>query len=332
MFKHHHGRGLNRRSAAVAAALACLAPAAQASDATAYPSRPVTIVVPSVAGNVNDAVARLIGQELTNTWGQPVIVENRPGAGTTTGTKQVARAQKDGYTVLLTFTAHVQNPALYPNVGYDPIKDFAPVGLVARSSTILAVSPDFPARTLQDLVSLIKASPGKYLYGSYGMGTTGHILGELLKRQAGLDMGHVAYKGGAPLATDLAAGHVKLGLIAVGTAMPMLQSGKLIPVAITGGKRSDLLPSVPTFLESGYQGFEPDAWMGLLFPAGVPKARVDALSREVARIVRMPEIANRMRSLNLEPIGSTADEYATVLERDREKWAQIIRQTGVKFE
>lgn len=330
MFDHLR-RGLNRRYA-LAVLLGGFAGAAPAADPRTYPSRPLTIVVPSVAGNVNDAVARIIGQELTRAWGQPVIVENLPGAGTTTGTRHVARAQKDGHTVLLTFTAHVQNPALIPNPGYDAINDFSPVSLVAKSSTILAVSPDFPARKLRDLVNLVKGSPGKYPYGSYGMGTTGHILGELLKRQAGLDMAHVPYKGGAPLATDLAAGHVKIGLIAVGTAMPMLQSGKLVPVAIAGSKRSELLPNVATFAEEGYQGFEPDAWMGLLFPAGVPRDRAEALAREVARIVRVPEVAAKMRNLNLEPVGSTPDEYGAILKSDHEKWSQIIRQLGVKYE
>lgn len=301
-------------------------------DSEPYPSRPLTIVVPSVAGNVNDAVARLIGQELTKSWGQPVIVDNKPGAGTTTGTKYVARAARDGYTALLTFTAHVQNPSLYPRIGYDPISDFTPVSEVAISSTILAVSPDFPARTLPEVVALLKANPGKYPYGSYGAGTTGHILGELLKREAGLQMDHVAYKGGAPLATDLAAGHVKLGFIAVGTAMPLLQGGKLVPVAIAGAERSALLPKVPTFREAGYKGFEPDAWMGLLFPAGVPKARVEALSREVARIVRLPEVAKKMQDLNLVPVGGTPEAFAAVIKSDRDKWSRIIRDVGITLE
>lgn len=325
-----------RLRAAVAAMLLAAIPAAvcaaDPASAEPYPSRPLTIVVPSVAGNVNDAVARLIGQELTRSWGQPVIVDNKPGAGTTTGTKYVARAAKDGYTALLTFTAHVQNPSLYRGIGYDPIADFTPVSEVAISSTILAVSPDFPARTLPEVVALLKANPGKYPYGSYGAGTTGHILGELLKREAGLQMEHVAYKGGAPLATDLAAGHVKLGFIAVGTAMPLLQGGKLAPVAIAGAERSALLPKVPTFREAGYKGFEPDAWMGLLFPAGVPKARVDALSREVARIVRLPEIAKKMQDLNLVPIGSTPEAFATVMKNDRDKWSRIISDVGITLE
>ncbi|RAS11323.1 tripartite tricarboxylate transporter substrate binding protein [Cupriavidus alkaliphilus] len=318
--------------ATVPAVMPAAAAAADPAPAEPYPSRPLTIVVPSVAGNVNDAVARLIGQELTKSWGQPVIVDNKPGAGTTTGTKYVARSAKDGYTALLTFTAHVQNPSLYRGIGYDPIADFTPVSEVAISSTMLAVSPDFPARTLPEVVALLKANPGKYPYGSYGAGTTGHILGELLRREAGLQMEHVAYKGGAPLATDLAAGHVKLGFIAVGTAMPLLQGGKLVPVALAGAERSALLPKVPTFREAGYQGFEPDAWMGLLFPAGVPRARVDALSREVARIVRLPEVARKMQDLNLVPVGSTPEAFATVMKNDRDKWSRIIRDVGITLE
>jgi tripartite-type tricarboxylate transporter receptor subunit TctC len=226
----------------------------------------------------------------------------------------------------------VQNPPLFPNIGYDPVKDFTAVSEVAASSTILAVSPDFPARTLPELVKLVQANPGKYPYGSYGMGTTGHILGELFKREAGLDMVHVPYKGGAPLATDLAAGHVKIGLIAVGTAKPLLQSGKLVPVAMAGAQRSALLPEVPTFLENGYKGFEPDAWMGLLMPAGVPPERAAALSKEVARIVRLPEIDRRMRELNLVPIGNTPQEFDAVLRGDLDKWSRFVRELNIKIE
>lgn len=297
--------------------------------AQTYPSRPITIVVPSAAGNVNDAVARLIGEELKKTWGQSVVVDNKPGAGTTIGTRYVARSEKDGYTALLTFTAHVQNPSLYRDIGYDPIKDFVPVSQVAMSSTILAVTPGFEAQTLPDLVKLIKNNPGKYAYGSYGVGTTGHILGELLKKEAALQMDHVAYKGGAPLATDLVAGHVKFGLIAVGTAMPLLKAGKLIPIAMAGNKRSDLLPDVPTFAEQGYQGFEPDAWMGLLFPAGVPQDRVEKLSKEIARIVHEPEMVRRFHEMNLVPIGSSTQVFQKVLEDDRTKWARIIQDVGI---
>ncbi|MCD0502505.1 tripartite tricarboxylate transporter substrate binding protein [Bordetella petrii] len=294
-----------------------------------YPSRPITIVVPSAAGNVNDAVARLVGAELTQKWGQPVIVLNKPGAGTEIGTRYVANADKDGYTALLTYTAHVQNPALYKNLSYDPITDFAPVSQVAYSSTILAVYPGFEAQTFSGLVALVKENPGQYFYGSYGAGTTGHILGELLKQEAGLKMDHVAYKGGAPLATDMIAGHVKFGFIAVGTAMPYIKAGTLKPLAITGSARSPLLPDVPTFLEAGYNGFEPDAWMGLLFPAGVPAQRVETLSRAVAEIVGQPAMQQRFGELNLVAIGNTPGQFAAVLSADLAKWAAVIKQVGL---
>lgn len=306
------------------------AASAPALAADSYPSQPITIVVPSAPGNVNDAVARLIGQELTAAWGQPVIVDNKPGASGGIGTRHVARADKDGHTALLTFTVHVQNPHLYADQGYDALKDFAPVSEVALSSVILAVNPKFPGRTPQAVIDEIRANPGKYPYGSYGAGTTGHILGELLKREAGLQMEHVPYKGGPPLATDLIAGHVQVGLIAVGSAMAHLKAGTIVPIAITGTTRSALLPDVPTFAEAGYQGFEPDAWMGLLLPAGVPQARVDALAKEVARIVREPQMQQRLAELNLVAVGSSPAEFAQVLQDDYDKWGRIIRDVGIQ--
>lgn len=327
MFLNTLGANLRRSLSVAGAALLLGSPAAMAET---YPAQPITIIVPSAAGNVNDAVARLLGNELTKVWGQPIIVDNKPGAGTTIGTRYVANAAKDGYTALLTYTAHVQNPSLYPDPGYDALKDFAPITEVAKSSTILAVSPDFPVRTLPEVVKLVKDEPGKHSYGSYGMGTTGHILGELLKKEAGLDIEHIAYRGGAPLATDMVAGHVKIGLIAVGTARPLLDSGKLIPVAIAGSERSALLPDVPTFKEHGYDGFEPDAWMGLLFPAGVPEDRVQALSREVARIVKEPDMVKRLADLNLEPIGNSPEEFGKVLQDDYDKWTRIIQEVGIE--
>lgn len=314
----------------LAATVAVYSSAAPAEES--YPSKPITLVIPSAAGSGQDAVARLIGQELTKAWGQPVIVDNRPGAGTTIGTRFAASAPKDGYTALLTFTAHVQNPSFFPQRGYDPVRDFAGVSKVAISSTMLVVSPDLPARTLPEVVALVKANPGKYAYGTYGAGTTGHIMGELLKREAGLDMPPVHYKGGAPLATDLAGGQVKIGYIAAGSALPLLRSGRLISVAVAGSQRSKLLPSIPTFDEFGYKGFEPDAWMGLLVPAGTPKARVDALSREVARIVRLPEIQQKIRDQAFEPVGSTPADMDRALREDLEKWARLITQLGIKQE
>lgn len=325
---------LSRRTALALACASVFGQVAAADDGRLpdFPSRPITIVVPSPAGNVNDAVARFIGQELQAAWGQPVVVENRPGAGTITGTKYVAGAPKDGHTLLLTFTAHVQNPALFKNTGYDPVKDFAAVSEVALSSVILAASPEFEPRTVPEIVQWVKARPGELAYGSYGVGTTGHILGELFKREAGLQLTHVAYKGGAPLANDLVAGHVKFGWIAVGTAMPLIKAGRLRPVAFAGARRSELLPEVPTLQELGYRGFEPDAWMGLLAPAGTPAPRVDALSAQVARIVKKPEMVRRMHELNLVPVGSTAAQFQAKLASDLQTWSRSIRELGITAE
>ena len=294
-----------------------------------FPSKPITIVVPSAAGSVNDAVARLLGQDLQQVWGQPVIVENRPGASTVTGTKSVAAAPKDGHTLLLTFTAHVQNPPLMKNIGYDPLKDFVAVSEVALSSVILAANPAYEGKTVADIVRLAKAKPGALAYGSYGTGTTGHILGEQFKRAAGLEVTHVAYKGGAPLANDLAAGHIPFGWISVGTAMPLLKAGKIRPVAFAGAKRSELLPDVPTLAEAGYKGFEPDAWMGMLAPAGTPKARVDVLGAQIARIIKKPDVAQRMRELNLVPVGSSSAEFQAKLASDLAHWTRLIRELNI---
>jgi len=294
-----------------------------------WPQRAITLVVPSVAGNVNDAVGRLLGQELTKRWNQAVVVDNRPGAGAVTGTRSVARAANDGYTALLTFTTHVQNPALYPQVGYDPIADFEAVSLIAKSWVMLAVTPGFAPRTVQELVQTLAAAPGQYAYGSYGVGTTGHIFGELFNRQIGLNIAHIPYKGGAPLTNDLAAGHIPMGMVPVGTAMPLLQAGRIIPLAISGTQRSTLLPQIPTFAELGYAGFELDAWMGMLLPKGSCADIAERLSQEIARIVRQPTIIDRLHSLNLEPVGSTTQAFAATLRSDAQKWGQLIQQLNI---
>jgi len=306
----------------------CSAPHAQ----ERYPSRPITLVIPGPAGSGQDAVARVVAQELSKAWNQPVLVDNKPGGGTTIGTRQVARAPKDGYTLLLTFTAHVQNASFFPQRGYDPVKDFAGVSKLALSSTVVVVSPDFPARTLQEAVAYVKANPGKVAYGTYGAGTTGHIFGELLKREAGLDMLPVHYKGGAPLATDLVGGHVKIGFSALGTVLPLIRSGKLIAVAIAGAQRSTLLPNVPSLSDAGYKSFDVDAWMALLVPAGTPKDRVTALSTEVGRILKMPQVIQKFEEHAFEPLGSSPEEMDRLLAEDLVKWTRLIAQFNIKLE
>lgn len=320
---------LSRRSL-IAAALLAQFGAVGAQEQ--FPSKAITIVIPSAAGTGQDAVARLIGQELTKLWKQPVIVDNKPGAGTTVGTKFVTGAPKDGHTMLLTFTAHVQNPTFFPQRGYDPVKDFVGISKIAISSTLMVVSPDYPAKTLPQVVAAIKATKGSFPYGTYGSGTTGHILGELFKREAKLDMVPVHYKGGAPLSADLVGGQVKVGFIAIGSALPLLRSGRLIPVAVAGSQRARALPNVPTFEEAGYKGFEPDAWMGLLVPAGTPKDRVKLISTEVARIVKLPEISQKIQDLAFEPVGSSPEEMDRALREDLDKWTRLITELNIKAE
>ena len=298
--------------------------------AQTYPSQPVTLVVSSAAGGIVDTVARLMAAEMTANLKVPVLVETRAGASGIVAATHVFKAPKDGYTVLFTYTALVQTPALRKNLPYDAIKDFAPISHIALSSNIIAVLPDFPANSLQDLVSLVRASPGKYSYGTFGNATSAHIAGELLKREAKLDMTHVPYKGAAPLLADLLAGHVPIGIADTGTAMPYLKAGRIKALVINGSRRSSLLPAVPTFLEAGYKGFEQHGWIGALFPAGVPADRVATMSNEMVRIVKLPQMQQKLRELNLEPLGSNAEDFAKVLASDLASWTRLVAELGIQ--
>lgn len=320
-----------RGVALVCATLLAFEATAQAPVAT-YPLQPVTLVVPFPAGGITDNIARLIAQELSTAWDKPVLVENRVGASGTIGAAAVARAPKDGYTALFTITTHVQMPALQRKLTYDAVKDFAAVSQIGMSTSALVVTSDFPAKTLQELVAVLKAEPGKYSYGSTGVATTSHIYGELFKKEAGVDLAHVPYKGAAPMVTDLLGGHIRIAVLDTGTALPYLQSGKLRALAALGTKRSSTLPDVPTFQQAGYAGFEPYAWIGLFLPAGTPQVRVDRMSTEVARIIAKPEVQKKMRDLNIEPVGSSAAEFSVVLRNDADTWKRVIDKTGIRLE
>lgn len=313
------------------AALLTLPAAAQQPPAD-YPSQPVTLVVPFPAGGITDNIARLVAQELGTAWGKPVVVDNRVGASGTIGAAAVARAPKDGHTALFTITTHVQMPALQRKLSYDAVKDFAAVSQIGISTSALVVTPDVPAKTLAELVTLLKAEPGKYSYGSTGVATTSHIYGELFKKEAGVDMPHVPYKGAAPMVTDLLGGHIRVAVLDTGTALPYLQSGKLRALAALGTQRSATLPQVPTFQQAGYAGFEPYAWIALFLPAGTPQPRVDKMSKAVAAIIAKPEVQKKMRDMNIEPVGSTAAEFAVVLRQDADTWKRVIDKTGIRLE
>ncbi|MCX8497074.1 MAG: tripartite tricarboxylate transporter substrate binding protein [Akkermansiaceae bacterium] len=306
--------------------------AVTAATAADYPTKTVTLVVPFPAGGITDSVARLIAKELAESWKQTVVVDNRPGASGAIGTEAVARASKDGHTALFTITSHIQLPALNPKLRYDALKDFEPVSQVALSSSILAVSPSFPVNSTKDIIAKLKAEPDKHAYGSYGTGTTSNIYGELFKKESGVNMTHVPYKGAAPLVNDLLGGVLNIAFVDTGTAMPHLKAGKIKPLAIIGTQRSAVLPAVPTFDELGLKGFEPYAWMGILMPAGTPEDVVQKMATEVRRIVKDPAMQKRLTESNLEPVASTPAEFAATLRRDGQTWKRVIEAGGVKME
>ena len=296
----------------------------------AFPSRPIKFIVPFPPGGATDLVGRLLAAKLQESWGQTVVVENKAGASGMIGTEQVARAAPDGHTVLVAITTHVQNPAIFTKVPYDPIKDFAPVSQICLSYLVLVVKPDFPARDLKEFVALVKATPGKYSFGSFGAGTSSHIVGEGFARRAGLDMAHVPYKGSAPMISDLLGGQVPCAWADVSTATQHIAAGKLRPLAVSGERRAPLLATVPTLLENSYPGFEALGWVGILLPAGTPQAIVDKYSAEMVRLVKLPEVRARLYDQTLMPVGDNAESFARTLKRDMARWQQSAIAAGIK--
>ncbi|HPU50020.1 MAG TPA: tripartite tricarboxylate transporter substrate binding protein [Burkholderiaceae bacterium] len=330
----HSAAALGRLTLGVAmfaaASLAQAQAQAPAAAAAAYPTRPIKMVVPFPAGGATDLVARLVAGKMSEAWGQSVVVDNRPGASGMIGSEQVMRAPADGYTLLMTITTHIQNPAIFAKIPYDALKDFEPISQIALSYLVLAVKPEFPARDIKEFVSVVKATPGKYNFGSFGTGSSSHILGERFARVAGLDMTHVPYKGAAPLTTDLLGGQVSSGWVDVSTATPHIAAGKLRPLAISGPARTPMLPNVPTLGEYGYTGFEPLGWAGLMVAAGTPKPIIEKISKEVMRIVKLPDVQARLLEQTLVPVGDSPESFARTLRRDMALWAQVVAGAGIK--
>jgi tripartite-type tricarboxylate transporter receptor subunit TctC len=302
----------------------------QARSQSGFPSRPVRLVVPFPAGGATDLTARLLAGKLAELWGQPVLVDNRPGASGMIGGEQVARAAPDGQTLLVTITTHIQNPALFAKIPYDALKDFEPISQICLSYLVLAVRPEFPANDVREFAALVKAQPGKHTFGSFGTGSSSHIVGERFARSQGLEMAHVPYKGAAPLVTDLLGGQVSSSWIDVSTATPHLASGKLKPLVVTGPKRAPMLPNVPTMAERGFSGYEPLGWVGMFAPAGTPRALIEKISQDVMRVVRMPDVTARLNEQTLVPVGDTPESFATTLRQDMALWARIVSEAGVK--
>ena len=296
-----------------------------------YPTRPIRIVVPFSAGaGVTDIMARLVGQHLSPAIGQQVVIDNRPGGGGIPGTEIVSRTTPDGYTLLMTNVALAVNQYLYPKLPYDAVKDFMPVTQVNSAPLMLVVHPSVAAKSVQELVALAKSRPGQLNYGSGGVGSTPHLSGELFKSIAGIEAVHVPYKGGAPALSDLVGGQLSFMIENVPGTMPFVKAGKLRALAITSAKRSALEPALPTMAESGVPGYEVIGWNGLVAVKGTPPAIVTKLYTEVARVLRAPEVTQRLTALGAEPVGNTPSEFGAFIKAEMVRWGRIIREKGIR--
>ena len=319
--------------AALACSLPCLLAGLGIASAADYPTRQITLVVPYPPGGGVDAMARVVAQKLSEAFKQQVVVENRGGGGGTIGTRAVARAAPDGYTLLLGHTGTISiNPSLYVSLGMDPRKDFAPIGLVASMPVMLLANASFPAKTVADFIALAKKQPGKLNLGTSAVGTGGYMCAELFKSMAGIDVAIIPYKGTAPVMNDLLGGHVPMAFGVLPPALGNIQAGKLRAVAVASLKRSSLLPDVPTFDESGLPGFEGVLHYGVLAPAGTPKEIVDKLSAELRKLVDTDDVKKRIHAEGGDPMTSTAAEYAADIDKEEKKWGGLVRKLGLKVE
>jgi tripartite-type tricarboxylate transporter receptor subunit TctC len=311
--------------------LALLALAAPALAQT-WPARPVRLIVPFAPGGSNDIMARLIGQKLGERLGQQFIVDNRPGASGIVGTDAAAKSAPDGYTVLMMSLTLAVNPSLYAKLPYDTEKDLRPVSLVASAPLMLVVHPSIPAQTVTEFLAYARANPDKLNFGSGGAGTTPHLAGEMVKSMAGLKVTHVPYKGGGPALADLVGGQIQFMLENIPSTLPHVKSGRLRALAVTGAKRSPLVPQLPTLDEAGLRGFEIVGWNGLFVPAGTPPAIVAALHAETVKVLARPEVKERLATLGADGVGSSPDDFAAFVRAELEKWARVVREANIKVE
>jgi tripartite-type tricarboxylate transporter receptor subunit TctC len=321
---------VDRRRALTAIAFTLLAGNALAQ---AWPARAIKLLVPFPAGGSTDIVGRLIADKLAPALGQPVVIDNRGGAGGTSGSDIVAKAAPDGYTLLVaTSSTHAIAPSLYPKLPHDPVRDFVPVSLVGTATILLVTHPSVPVKTVAELVAYAKAHPGQLSFGSTGNGSVSHLTGEYFKSSAGIDMQHIPYKGDSPLSIDLVAGRVQ---VAFGTAvafLPFVQQGKLNALAVTDAKTSPIAPNLPTVASSGLPGFEALQWFGVLAPAGTPKEAVARLNAEIGKILQMPDVVERLRGLGIAIDGGTPESFAAFLRAEHSKWARIVKASGAKVD
>jgi tripartite-type tricarboxylate transporter receptor subunit TctC len=309
---------------------ASLAAGAAPSAAQPYPAKPIRIVVPFPAGGNADIFARAFAQKLGDVWKQTPVVDNRAGAAGIIGTQFVAKSPADGYTLLFGTTGtHTTNPAVYAKLPYDPVKDFAPVSNFADSPFLLVVHPSVPANTLKGLVTLAKSRPGQLDYASFGTGSSAHLAGEMLRTMAGINIVHVAYKGGPPAVTDLVGGHISLMFNSLPAVLPLVKTDRLRALAVASAKRAPTLPELQTFAEAGLAGFEAGSWYGVLAPAGTPRETITRLHAETVRILALPDIKQKLATEGAEAIGNSPDEFAAQIQRDMVRWAKVAREAKI---
>jgi len=314
----------------LALALLAFASLARADD---YPSRPIRFVVPYPAGGPLDTVARLLGQKVSESMKQPIIVDNRPGAGGNIGADFVAKSAPDGYTILMGAVAtHAINPTLYSHIPYDPVADFMPITQVASTPNVLVVNPSVPAKDVREFIAYAKANPGRLNFGSGSTGSAGHLAGELFKTMAGVDMTHVPYKGAGPAMQDLVAGQIQLMFDNLASSLGQIRAGKVRALAVTTAKRTSLAPELPTIAESGLPGFDINTWFGVFAPAKTPQPVVDRLYTEFTRALAMPDVRQKMIDLGAEPVGNKPAEFAAYIRSEKDKYARVIRASGAKVD
>jgi tripartite-type tricarboxylate transporter receptor subunit TctC len=320
-----------RRLTAALAACLLLVPAAACSQA--WPAKPIRFIVPFPPGGGTDIFSRTIANKLGEALHAQVVVDNKPGAGGNIGLDAAAKSAPDGYTLVMGQTSNLAiNPSLYAKVPFDPIKDFAPVSLIAQAPLVLVVAPGAPWKTVADVVAAAKARPGQLSFASPGNGTVGHLAGEMLSRSAGVKLVHVPYKGAAPAMTDLMGGQVDLYFASLGAGVAQVKGGKLRALAVTSLARTPALPDVPSIAESGYANFDANTWYGVLAPAGTPAAVVARLNAEITRMLQLPEVRERLASEGGEILGGSIERFASFLRAEHAKWSQIVKESGARVD
>lgn len=307
-----------------------LALTAATAMAESYPDKPIRLIVPYAPGGSSDILARLLGQRLSETMGQPFVVDNRAGAGSMIGTALTAKSPADGYTLILSDMPHTINPAVYSKVPYDPVGDFTPVTLVARAPTWLFLNPTVPAKTVSEFVALAKNQPGKLAIGSAGNGSGTHLVAELLQRGAGIQLTHVPFKGAGPSIAAVVAGEIQASFTSMPAALPFVQSGRLRPVGVSSAKRNPAQPDVPTFQESGIPGLTLFHWFGVLAPAGLSKPVLAKLNQQIAAAVNFPATQERYKTMLIEPATSSPAEFRALIVSDLQRWGKVVKEAGIK--